>query len=154
MKFSAFGLMKSTPGFTMVNKIDPVDIDAKLSGGLKAQVGEISVAIGEVPVKVRIPFLRRRRNTIVIGSVGGTHVKVDPVSLSIDEIAVSFAGILGKAGKGITVKTDAKVDCRTEMEARGDACGRIGLGSVDLGGEECRDELKPERPRHDDRKRK
>jgi hypothetical protein len=125
--------MKSRPEFTMENNIKPVDVSAHVKGAVKAEIGAIAIDIGEVPVKVRIPFLKKRRHTTVIGSIGGAKVKVDPVTLSLSEIGVSFEGILGRMGKGISMHTDAKVSCQTEMEANGAVCGKVGMGSIDLG---------------------
>jgi hypothetical protein len=135
VKFNALGLMKSSPGFTMENHIKPLDFSAHAKGSVRAEVGAIAVDIGEIPVKVRIPFLKGRRLMTVIGSVGGTKIKVDPVTMSISEIGVTFEGILGRMGEGIHLHTEAKVACQTEMEASGEVCGKVGIGSIDLG--EC-----------------
>jgi hypothetical protein len=133
VKFKVFGLMKSSPGFTMENHIQPLDFSAHVKGMVKGEVGAVSVDVGEIPVRVRVPFLKGRRHMTIIGSVGGTRIMVDPVTLSINEMGVSFEGILGRMGKGILMHTNARVACQTEMEASGAVSGRVGVGSIDLG---------------------
>ena len=139
MKFKALGLMKSSPGFTMENHLNPLDFSAHIKGTMQAEVGTIEVAITEIPVSMRIPFLKGRRHLVTIGSIGGMKVSIDPVTLSLNEIGVSLEGMLGQKGEGITMHTDAKVACRTEMEVMGEVCGKVGMGSIDLG--ECNFEV-------------
>jgi hypothetical protein len=149
MKFNAFGLMRSNPGFTMENHAGPIDFSANVKGSAKASIGAISIKVGEIPIKLRIPFLKHRHLPLVIGSIGGTTLKSDPFSLSIEEMGLSVNGILGNREKGLHVRTDAKVTCQTEMEASGRVGGKVGIGSIDLG-DDCDHDEHHEHDRHGD----
>jgi hypothetical protein len=135
MKFKAHGVMRSNPGVALANEISPIAFSTQIQGTLGAQVGAISVGIGKIPVRVRIPFLKDRPPQ-VIGSVGGVGIKVDPFTLSIKELRLHCDGLLGS--KGITVTTEGKVDCRTEMDLEGILSGSLGMGSISLGAEPAR----------------
>jgi hypothetical protein len=145
MKFNAFGLMKSNPGFSMENHIGPMDFSAQVKGSVRANIGAVSVKIGEIPLKLRIPFLKHHHHPVVIGSIGGTTLKIDPVSVSIEDMGLAVSGVLGNKEKGLHVHTDAKVACQTEMEASGCVGGRVGIGSIDLG-DDCDGEQEHGKP--------
>ena len=136
MKFKGFGLMKSSPGFTMDNHIGPLDFSTSAKGSVKAELGAVHVKIGEIPVKMRIPFLKRRHHHLIeIGSLGGVTLSMDPVALKLDEINLALHGTLGQREKGVNVHSELKVACETQMEAAGTVAGAMKLGSIDLGEE-------------------
>jgi hypothetical protein len=132
MKFKAHGVMRSSPGVALTSEISPIAFSTHMGGKLAAEVGAISVGIGKIPVRIRIPFLKDRPSQ-VIGSVGSVDIKVNPFTLSIKELSLKCDGLLGS--KGITVETEGKVGCRTEMELEGLLSGSVGMGSISLGEE-------------------
>jgi hypothetical protein len=135
MKFKAHGGMKSSPGLSMTNTVDPIAVKSAIQGSVTAEVGAIGIGLSEVPVRLRVPFLKRKAHLQVIGTVGGMHIKIDPFSLSIKEMSLNIGGLLGDRD-GITLTTEAHVDCSTEMHAEGTASGEIGIGSIKLGDED------------------
>jgi len=134
MKFKAHAGMRSNPGFSLSNKLDPVGVSAHLQGTVSAEVGAVTIGIQEIPVRMRIPFLKRPGHLLVLGTVGPASIKVDPVTLSLKELSLQCGGVLGDK-HGIVIKTDGNVTCKTEMDAEGVASGTIGVGSIDLGPE-------------------
>lgn len=148
MKFKVLGAMKSNPGFSMVNTIAPVNVSTSLHGSVTAGVGAISIGVSEIPVRLRVPFLKRTVQLQVIGTVGGIKVKMDPFNLSIKDMSVSVNGLLG--GKdGITVTTEGSVSCSTEMDAAGFASGKIHSERSEDEHEECQEpnHKQPVKPR-------
>lgn len=132
MKFQAHGAMHSNPGLAMSNKIEPIGVSTKIHGHVTAEVGAIGVHISEIPVRLRVPFLKRKVHLHLIGTVGGFHAKVDPFSLSIKEMSVDLNGVLGDKN-GITITTEGKVNCATEMDVSGALAGHIGGPSLHFG---------------------
>lgn len=142
MKFSLRGLMKSTPSFALTNHIDQLSasVNAKASGA--AHISKMSVTVSKIPVHLRIPFLKRTHRALLIGSVGGATLSIDPFSISVKEVSLNATGLLGDKD-GITMTNDVSVKCQTSMDAQGAVAGKAGLGSIDLG---C---LHPEDDYHD-----
>lgn len=134
MKFQARGTMRSHPGFTLANKVEPFSLSAQVKGGVSGEVGAVKLGIGEVPVKLRIPFLKRCHPVLVIGTIGPVSVKLDPFTCSIKDLAVT--GDVWVGGKqGLVVMTEGKVVCSTDMAVDGVLTGNVSLGQVHLGAE-------------------
>jgi hypothetical protein len=132
MKFQARGNMRSSPGFTLGNNVAPFSLSAQLKGGLAAEVGAVKLAIGEVPIKLRIPFLKRCHPVLVIGTIGPVSVKLDPFTCSVKDVAIT--GDVWVGGKqGLVVMTEGKVSCSTDMAVDGVVTGNVSLGQVHLG---------------------
>ncbi len=131
MKFKAYGRMQSAPTVELDAKIDPLKLDTTAGGSLQGQVGPFVARVGEIPIRVTVPFLRRRRP--VLASVGGFRIKLDAVQLEVASAAVDIKGVVG--ADGIDMKANAKVDCDTDMKVKGWASGQVNLPTVDLGEE-------------------
>jgi hypothetical protein len=134
MKFKANMQMRSNPSFTMESAISPLGFNGGIKGSFAADVGAISIGINEIPVSMRVPFLKRTKSIVLLGKVGAFKVKIDPVSLKIHEASLSAVGVLGTE-KGIHVGTKAHVACQTEMETAGEVAGHLGIGSLSFGSE-------------------
>jgi len=133
MKFKTFWKMRSSPNFKVNADMEPIGLDAGLEGAFEAGVGAISASIGEIPVKVAIPFLKRR-GKILVASVGGFKVKLDPFHVKLDCARLHLKGVLGQGG--IKGSMECKVACRTEADMSGEVTGKPGILKLDLGEEE------------------
>ncbi len=131
MKFKAYAQMQSCPGFELLTRIDPLDFDATISGAFKGTLGPFSADVGEIPIRVTIPFLKRCNNSPVIASVGGIKLGLDSFDINVDKVALGLKGLVGR--DGIKAKMNAKVDCETTMSVDGNVSGRVGLSHLDLG---------------------
>jgi hypothetical protein len=142
MKFQANGKMRSHPGFTLANKVDPFSASGQLHAGFSAEMGEVTLGITEVPIKLRIPFLKRHHAVLIIGTIGPVSVKLDPCTCSVKDLSIS--GDVRVGGKeGLVVLSEGKVACNTEMTVEGAITGNLSLGKLHLGGES---ELEPTHP--------
>jgi hypothetical protein len=134
MKFQARGNMRSQPGFTLANKVNPFSLSAQLKGSVAGEVGAVKLAIGEVPIKLRIPFLKRCHPVLVIGTIGPVSVRLDPFTCSVKDLTLT--GDVWVGGKeGLAVMTEGKVTCSTDMAVDGVVTGNFSLGQVNLGAE-------------------
>ncbi len=130
MKFKVFGRMQSCPSIKLDTRIKPLDFNIGATGSFKGKLGPFSADIGEIPIRLAIPFLKRRP---VIASIGGFPVKLDRFQVDVDKAALELNGVLGL--KGIQASVDAQIDCATDIEMKGDMTGRLGLSQLDLGDE-------------------
>ena len=132
MKFMAQGVMRSSPNFKARWKMEPLSFDTGVSGSCKVAVGAISANIGVIPIRLAIPFLKRRRMPLM-GAIGPIQVKLNPLELQLEHLRLHFGGVLGE--KGLQGEIDLQVACQTEMEVAGDI--PIKLSSVCLNLEEA-----------------
>jgi len=132
MKISLRGGMKSAPGLTLKNHISQLPLAFNAKAAATAQIGKLTIAVGKIPVHVRIPFLKRHHPEILMGSVGGATLSVDPFSISLQDVSIAAQAIVGEK-EGVTIRSDVQVQCKTAMEASGELAGKVGLGSIDLG---------------------
>jgi hypothetical protein len=134
MKFQANGKMRSHPGFTMANKVEPFSGSGQLRAGFSAEMGEVTLGITEIPIKLRIPFLKRHHAVLIIGTIGPVSIKLNPFTCSVKDMSIS--GEVWVGGKeGLVVVSEGKVDCNTEMQVEGAISGDLSLGKLHLGGE-------------------
>lgn len=131
MNFEAHGTMRSNPGVALTNRVSPLQCSAKIQGQGTAEIGAIAVHLAQIPVRLRIPFLRRS-TPILVGSVGPAEFKVDPFTCSLKEFSIGCDAHLG-GKEGFLVTTEGKVACATELSLDGTATGDIGLGSIHFG---------------------
>lgn len=134
MKFKAYGRMQSCPGFDLVTHVDPLDFESSIYGAIQGSLGPFAAEVGEIPIKMTIPFMKRC-DTPVIASIGGIKLGLDKFNIQFDKVSLNLNGVIG--GKdGIKANLKAKVDCETDMAVSGSASGHIGLAGIDLGNDE------------------
>ncbi|MEK6589211.1 MAG: hypothetical protein AABZ11_00885 [Nitrospinota bacterium] len=133
MKFKAQGVMKSCPSFATDVKTGPLDFEITAGARFEGALGPVDASMDEIPIRLAIPFLRRT-NRPVVASIGGFKVKLNPFGIKVELANVNVKGILGT--KGIEVKADARVDCKTDMKLKGELAGKGGVIEVNLGDED------------------
>lgn len=130
MKFNTHVAMKSHPGFNVDAQVNPIDFDASVHGTFEATAASISINVDEIPIRLAIPFLKRRKPP-VFASVGGFKMKFSPLQVKVEKATVQLGGTLGT--EGIIGKMNGEVDCETEMDVDGNLVGKVGTFSVELG---------------------
>ena len=131
MKVKLRGGMRSNPEVRLTSRVEPVRFSTQLKGGASAGVEEISVGLSEIPLRLRIPFLKRRHRLLVIGAVGPVQLKLDPLNVALREMVLGAEGVLG-GKEGLSVTSEGKVACETTFHAEGVAGGGLGLGPFRL----------------------
>lgn len=128
MKFDLHALMRSHPEFDIQGKLDPVSVDLGLQGALSATIGAISGAVSEIPIRVRIPFLKHGHRTVA--SVGGFKVHLRPFDVAVRNASLHAKGTVG--AEGIRGAGHVSVKCQTEMDAKGTFVGKAGNVRLDF----------------------
>ena len=127
MKIKFRGTMRSNPSVALASRVGPVRFSTHVEGGASGEVGELRVAVSEVPLRLRIPFLKRRHGLLLIGAVGPMELKVDPLSLALREVRLGAEGVLG-GKEGLTVVTEGKVACESTLRGLAATGGDFHLG--------------------------
>jgi hypothetical protein len=132
VKFSTHAVIKGNPQFTLSAKPGPFKVEADAQASLKIATGEIDARLSRVPIAMRIPFLARPRS-IQIGSVGPLRLRIRPIEVDINPVAVRVAGVIAKDGMACEVR--GNVACDMEMDLTGSIPGRITKAAVELAAE-------------------
>jgi hypothetical protein len=134
MKFKGHARMGSSPSFTVDAKVEPVGFESSLGGAIEGTVGAIVASIEEFPIRLAIPFMKRRGDPPVVASIGGFKAKINPLSVKVAAESLHMKGIFGS--KGIEGKIGCQVACRTEMEVQGRVGGKLGSVVLQLGSDD------------------
>lgn len=143
MKLNSRIAMASKPAFNADASVAPIGFSAMLGGSLRAALESVSVGVDEIPLRLAIPFLKRRGKPPVLASIGSFNIAVSPIQLATEAAGFQVEGVIGT--KGIDAKIDGKVDCKTDMVLDGDVAGKVGALSLEFVEEEPRP--KPARSR-------
>jgi hypothetical protein len=133
VKFKTRIAMESSPGFDMDAALSPVGVNALVRGKCKAAIDSIAVTVGDIPVRLAIPFLKQRKPPI-LASIGRFKITLSPIRLTAEGMEFELDGVIGT--KGINAGIKGKVDCKTEMMMDGNLVGRVGTMSIEFDGEE------------------
>lgn len=131
MKFNAHGVMQSCPRFTTEVKAGPLDFESDAGAKIEGAVSAIDASIGEIPIRLAIPFKKRGNKMPVVASIGGFKFKLNPFGIKIEVADVKIKGVLGT--KGIEAKADTHVTCKTDMKVKGNLAGKTGVVEIDFG---------------------
>lgn len=127
MKFKVLGRMQSCPSVKLDTDISPLDFKTSVNGSFYGELGPFAAQIGEIPIRMTIPFLKHRPIMI---SVGGFPIKLDRFQVNVEKAALDLKGTVGL--KGIHASVESKIDCSTEMDLKGIVTGKVGLSHLDL----------------------
>lgn len=127
MKFKVFGRMRSCPSIKLDTDISPLDFTTSVNGCFHGELGPFAAKIGEIPIRMSIPFLKHRPIMI---SIGGFPIELDRFQVNVEKAALDLNGTFGL--KGIHASVDSKINCSTDMDLKGHVTGKVGLSHIDL----------------------
>ncbi|MCP4711486.1 MAG: hypothetical protein GY869_22945 [Planctomycetes bacterium] len=116
--------MKSNPDFKLNARLESVGFKTSVQGSGEATIDSVSLNVGEIPIRVAIPFLKPRGKYPILTSIGPFDVKISPIELKLKAAKVELDGVLGT--KGIAAKMEGKVNCETDLKLAGCAAGKVG----------------------------
>ncbi len=134
MKFKGHAHMASSPGVALDAKLGPVGFESALSGALELSLGAIAAGIDEFPIRLAIPFLKRRGGPVVVATLGGFKARVKPFSAKVATEALHVKGTIGT--RGIEGRLEGQVACKTDMDVHGQVGGKLGSVVLNLGSDE------------------
>ena len=92
-----------------------LSFEVAASGTVEVAVGDVHLRFDEIPVHVRIPFLRRR---VLAGAIGPFGVHMKPLQARIRASEMVTRGVLGGEDSGLDVHV--KGDCQATVEISGE----------------------------------
>lgn len=114
MKLKAHALMQGNPEFELKALCNPIGFEVAADGSLKLQTGPIAAEIGEIPITLRIPFLRRAGGVQIVGSIGAFSVRLLPIDAELRSISLKIGGTLGK--DRLACNLEGRITCKTEVD--------------------------------------
>jgi len=98
-------------------RMKPFQFEVASRGAFEFSVGDVHLHFDEIPIHLRIPFLRRR---VLAGSIGPFGVRMKPLEARVRAAEVVTHGVLGGKESGLDLNLDGA--CRASIEVREDPC--------------------------------
>lgn len=92
-------------------QMQPFKFEVASSGAVELAVGDVHLRFDEIPIKMRIPFLRRR---VLAGSIGPFGVHMKPVDVRVRASEMVTRGVIGGKDSGVDVRVEGA--CRATIE--------------------------------------
>ncbi len=110
------------PDLRLRAKMDRVDFAMQGEATLAVGLGRIRVEVGEIPLRLAIPFHRGRR--VVAGSLGPFHLTVRPIEATLRVTEARAGGTLG-GDDGFVADLHCQGNCKADIDFAGEAPGKI-----------------------------
>ena len=92
--------------------MQPFPFEVVHDGAVELSLGDVHLHFDEVPIRLRIPFLRRR---VLAGSVGPFGVRMKPVDARIRAAEAVTRGVLGGEESGLEARLEGAFRARAEI---------------------------------------
>lgn len=96
-------------------RMKPFQFEVAGQGAFELAVGDVHLHFDEIPIHLRIPFLKRR---VLAGSVGPFGMRMEPVKARVRATEVVTRGVMGGDDSGLDLNLDGA--CRASIEIRED----------------------------------
>ncbi|MGA2735934.1 MAG: hypothetical protein ABSG65_00625 [Bryobacteraceae bacterium] len=132
MNFKTIAKLRSHPSINASVRLEPAKFEAAVKGSCECHVGRISAWVGDIGIRLAIPFQRPRRRLPLVGTIGGFRLGVNPFDIRVTGMGLDVTGTV----HGLTAAGEAHVSCETDIEAEGKLPVKVGRIHVDLDEEE------------------
>lgn len=101
-------------------KVHSGPMDGRIEGGgtLEVRTEEIGCKIGQIPVYVTIPFLKRAGGVVAVGAIGPFGAKLDPIQATMKAFGVSLNAALCENGFNFDVEGLGSGKVSVDVEAK------------------------------------
>jgi hypothetical protein len=117
MAISARFTIAGSPEFHLRAKTGPIAFELEGEGAVELRTGAIRAEIGEIPISMRVPFLKRHHGRVLVASVGPFGIKLEPLELQLRALGAQIAGVVGP--EGLDCALEGKVSCKMEVDVTG-----------------------------------
>jgi hypothetical protein len=114
MAISARFTIAGNPDFHLKAKTGPLAFKLEGDAAIELRTGEIYCGVEEIPIRVRVPFLRRHHGRVLVASVGPFGCKLQPLELKLKLLGARIAGVVGPDGLDGTL--DGKIGLKMEVD--------------------------------------
>ncbi len=117
MAFSTHLGISGNPEFEVDVKAAPLDFQLGGEASLALSSGPISAHVEQIPIRVRVPFLKADHGYVVAASIGPFGVHLHEINATVRAFGVEVGGVIGK--EGIDCDLAGVVRCRMEVDVNG-----------------------------------
>ena len=117
MAISAHFTIGGSPEFHVRCKTGPLAFEVEGDATVELRTGEIYCGVEEIPIRVRVPFLRRHHGRVLVASIGPFGCKLQPLELKLKVLGARIAGVVGP--DGLDCALEGKVSCKMEVDVTG-----------------------------------
>lgn len=122
MKLKGLVGIAAHPDMRVRARLDRLDFALQGSANVALGIQRIRVDLGEIPLRLAIPFRRGRH--VVAGSLGPFHVTIRPTEATLRITEARTEGVLG-GEDGISGELHCQGNCQAEIELAADAPGKV-----------------------------
>lgn len=130
VRFKSHAVVQGNPEFSARATSKPIGFEVGGEGSFKLAIGRMEAEIGEIPIKVTIPFLRRARGVRMVASIGSFGVCLKPFDVEVRGFGVHFGGVLGK--EGLEGAVEGKIACMMHLDLAGSVPGRLTKAAIEI----------------------
>lgn len=123
MGFSTHLGISGTPEFEVNIKAAPLAFQIGGEASLAVSAGPFSGHVGQIPLQVRVPFLKSNHGYVMAAALGPFDVHLREVNATLRAFGVEFGGVLGR--EGIDCDLAGVVRCRMDVDVNGKLPGKI-----------------------------
>jgi hypothetical protein len=102
------------PDLNLRLRMKPLQFEFASQGAIALSIGDVRLHFEEIPLHLRIPFLRRR---VVAGSVGPFGVHLKPVEANVRAMGMDTRGVIGRDDSEFDIHGAGA--CKAEIEISG-----------------------------------
>jgi hypothetical protein len=128
MNFKAFAKLQSHPSLTAKMRTEPLRFETTIKGSCECHVGRISAHVGDISIRLAIPFLHPRRRLPLVATIGGFRVGLKPFDLRLTGMDLGIVGAISE----LACECEARVACESELQAEGKLPVKLGRIQVEL----------------------
>jgi hypothetical protein len=130
LRFKSHAVVQGRPELKLRAEAGPLAFRAAAEGSVRASLGPIDAAVGEIPLLLAIPFLRRGGGMRKVGAIGAFGIHIAPFQVAAEGFGVRFDGVLGT--EGMACDLHGTVACKMEMDLVGTLPGKVAKASLEL----------------------
>ena len=102
------------PDLKLKVRMNPLDFEVASQGAFTLVIGDVRMHFDEIPLHLRVPFLRRR---VLAGSVGPFGLHIKPFEAQIRALGMETRGVFGRDGAEFDLHGTGA--CKAEIEVSG-----------------------------------
>jgi hypothetical protein len=123
MGFSTHLEISGNPEFEVKVKAAPLAFQVGGEGSLALSAKPISGHVEQIPIRVRVPFLKHNHGYVVAASIGPFGVHLHEIDATVRAFGVDFGGVIGK--EGIDGDLAGGVRCCMQVDVQGKLPGKV-----------------------------
>lgn len=117
MTFSTQLGISGNPEFDIKVRAAPLDFRIGAEASLEVGAGPVSAHVDQIPVRVRVPFLKHDQGYVVAATIGPFGVHVKEIHARVRAFGVDIGGVLGR--EGIDADVAGVVRCAMQVDLNG-----------------------------------